>query len=121
MDALDNYSLQTQGNSGSLSMMRGLDDMKLRLIRAIATIERAEPFEIEVPTEATLRANLIAAIHGALQAAGLPISLSSKGGAESLTRFEALLLSLGVERGNSDQAFAMRVRRAISKVGEPTP
>lgn len=121
MDALDNYSLQTHGHSGSLQMINDLNDIKLRLIRAMTMIERAEPFEFEVPTEATLRGNLIAAVYGALKEAGVPVTLSSKGAMGSLTRFEALLLALGIERGNSDQAFAMRVRRAVSEIGDPTP
>lgn len=121
MDALDNYSLQTQGHSGSLAIMRDLNDMKLRLVRAIAMIERAEAYEIEVPKEGTLRASLISAIHAALKDADLPVTLSSKGDMESLTRFEGLLLALGIERGNSARAFAMRVRRAVTGMGEPTP
>lgn len=117
MDALDNYSLQTRGHSGLLEVMRELNEMKLRLVRAMTMIERAEPYEIEVPTEATLRANLIEAVHCALQDAGIEATLSSKGAIDSLTPFEAMLLKLGIERGNSNRAFAMRVRRAVTKVG----
>ena len=121
IDARDNYSLQTHGHSGSLAMKRDLEDMKLRLIRAMATIERAEPLELEVPTEATLRASLIAEIYGALQGCGILVTLSSKGAQESLTRFEELLLALGIERGNSNRAFTMRVRRAVAGLGKPKP
>ncbi len=117
MDALDNYSLQTHGYSGLLEVMRDLNDMKVRLVRAMTMIERAEPFEIEVPTEATLMSNLISTIYGAMLEADLPVTLSSKGSVNGITRFETTLLALGIKRGNSERAFAMRVRRAVSRVG----
>jgi hypothetical protein len=121
MGALDNYSLQTHGHSGSLQMIRDLDDMKLRLIRAMALIERAEPFVIEVPTEATLRANLIAAIFRAMKEAGLPVTLSSKDAPGGLTRFESFLVKLGIDQGQSERAFAMKVRRAVTGLGDGAP
>lgn len=121
MDALDNYSLQTNGHSGSLQTIRDLEDMKLRLIRAMTLIGRAKPFDIEVPTEATLRANLIASLYHTMRDAGLPVTMSSKEAASGLTRFEGLLVKLGVDQGQSERAFAMRVWRAVTEVGEPSP
>jgi hypothetical protein len=117
MDALDNYSMQERGHSGLLEVMRELNDMKIRLVRAMTMIERAKPYEIEVPTEATQRSNLIAAIHRAILDAGLPATLSSKGEIPRLTPFEEMLKALGIERGNSDPAFAMKVRRAVKNLG----
>jgi hypothetical protein len=115
MDALDNYSLQTRGHSGLLEVIRDLNEMKVRLIRAMTMIERAEPLEVEVPTAATLRDSLILAIYDALQESDLQVTLSSKESVGSLTPFERLLLSLGINRGQSDQAFAMMVRRAVQQ------
>jgi hypothetical protein len=117
MDALDNYSLQQHGHSGSLEVIRALNDAKQTLIRAMTMIERAEPHEIEVPTEATLKADLIRSIYDAVTKAGLAATLSSNGAASGLTRFESFLLSLGIKRGNSDRAFAKAVRRAVPKLG----
>ena len=91
--------------------------MKSQLIRIMTFIERAECFQIEVPTEATLKADLIQEVYGAVTQSGLPATLSSNGAARGLTRFEAFLLALGIERGNSEQAFAKVVRRALTKVG----
>ena len=116
-DALENYSLQTRGHSGGLENLRHLEAMRSQLIRIMTFIERAECFQIEVPTEATLKADLIQEIYGAVTQSGLPATLSSNGAARGLTRFEAFLLALGIERGNSEQAFAKVVRRALTKVG----
>ena len=121
MDALDNYSLQARGHSDSLQMIRDLDGIKLQLSRAMTMIERAEPIELEVPTEATLRANLIATVHDAFKEAGLPVTLSSKDATGGLTRFESLLVKMGIDLGQSERAFAMRVRRAVTGMGETAP
>ena len=121
VEASDNYCLQTFGHSalGRFNAERNLDEAYAKLFDALVVLERANPREIETPSQAEARRILLREIREALAEAGLDASISDGRGlpedaAEAdLTPFEQLLSAFGAHDAETPASFAKWVRRAL--------
>jgi hypothetical protein len=123
-EASDNYSLQTRGYSAGTDMQarRMVDDACRALLRALVIIERAEPIEVETPTAATARDDLLRDSAAALAADGIEVAASDgwrldglgrPARLSDLTAFEKLVAALGIGDEKRPAAFAAWVRGAL--------
>lgn len=121
LQASDNYCIQTFGHSalGRLNAERNLNEAYSKLFDALIVIERAEPEEIETPSEAESRRILVREIREALADADLDVSVSDGRGlpedaAEAdLTPFEQLVSAFGAHDAETPASFAKWMRRAL--------
>jgi hypothetical protein len=133
-EASENYALANLGYSAGseVNADRMLREAYRKVLDALVIIERAEPMEIEVPTEATARAVLVRDIRDALQrqgiearaSTGFALDIPDRGPRLSdLTPFEQLLDALGIGDKMTVGAFSAFVRSALSgkKGGQVSP
>lgn len=120
-EASDNYCLQTFGHSalGRFNAERNLNEAHAKLLDALIVLERAEPQEIETPSEAESRRLLVREMREALAEAGLDVSVSDGRGlpedaAEAdLTPFEQLVSAFGAHDAETPASFSKWMRRAL--------
>lgn len=121
-EASENYCQAEFGYSFSseVSADRLLNEAYRKIFDAIVIIERAEPIEVEVPTNASARAILAIAIRDALSEDGIKTQLSDRrtlpddASEADLTPFEQLLSALGVHEGETPTAVARWIHRAVT-------
>lgn len=123
-EASENYSLQTYGVSAGSgrSAKRLLDEAFRATLAALVIIERAEPREIEIPTEARSRDMLVQDVFRALHDAGLDPRASYGATLDQLERvtladltpFEKLIAEFQLGDEKKPAAFAAFVRSAIA-------
>lgn len=124
-EASENYSMATHGSSHGLDLSadRMLREAYKKILDALIIIERAEPMEIEVPTEANARATLVRAIAGALVQDGIEARASTGFALDipdraprlsDLTPFEQFLDALGIGEEMTVGAFSAFVRSALA-------
>jgi hypothetical protein len=121
-EASANYSLQTHGYSLIGEVRKKLDEAFLLMVDALTIVERAEPIEIELPTEAAARDILVRDIFGALRAAGIEARASYGAALDQLERvtltdlapFEKLIAALQVGDEKRPAAFSAFVRAALA-------
>lgn len=121
-EASENYSLISFNASfgPEVNADQILREAYRKILDALVIIERAEPMEIDVPTDANARARLAREIKGALAQDGIALNLSDRralpeDAAEAdLTPFEQLLSALGVHDGETPSAVARWIHRAVT-------
>lgn len=123
-EASENYSKQTFGESSPIerNARLKLDNAYQETLGALAIVERAIPLEIELPTEATARSELVRAIWQAFIETGIDAKASTGFSLEGivgtirlsdLTRFERLLIEFQIGDDRKPAAFSAFVRSAI--------
>jgi|GEM_PF-5446857 hypothetical protein len=130
-EASENYSLANRGYSHGtdVSADRMLREAFRLILDALVIVERAEPMEIEVPTEANARATLVRDIASALAESGIEARASMGRALEGLedneglprdallselTPFEQLLDVLGIGEEMKNTSLSAFVRSALS-------
>ena len=118
-EASENHCLTSRGHSYTpeYSASAPLDDAYIKLIHAIAIIERAEPIEYDTLTDAEARRELTCDIAAALPADVSRVSdgrvLCDEASEADLTPFEQLISCLGIHEGARPSATAAWVRKAL--------
>jgi hypothetical protein len=130
-EATSNYFLQQYGRSGGGEIIKKLGEAHSAVLGAFVAVERADPQEIEVPSDASLRQALALEIKLAIERGGGVVTLSDgraldclpEGAAESdLTPFERLISAIGIHEAETPAALARWVRRAMGQNrGDLTP
>lgn len=121
-EASDNYSIQTFGQSymGSVNAQRLVDEAFGNLLDALIIVGRAEPMEIETPTEAEAQRILVRQLRDALSEQEMDVSVSDgrelpdKPSEADLTPFEQLVSAFGVHDGETPAAVSRWLRRALA-------
>lgn len=121
-----NYRLAEYERTGSMpppfDLNRRLDSVAQELLGILAVIERAEPFPVEVPSEAESRRMLARDVfetlkpHGASLSNGWEIANRAPGHAD-LSGFERLVEALEIHQGDTPAATARWVRAALGENG----
>lgn len=121
-EASENHSIQQFGHSAhpSACALDLLTDAYRKLISAVAIVERAEPLEIEVPTEAEARKTLVSSIFEVLKPGGAAITngrsieVLDECSFSMLTGFEQLIYELEIHEAKRPETFARWVRSAVT-------
>jgi hypothetical protein len=134
-EASENYSLQKSNASYSdaTDADRMLRDAHRLILDALVIVERAEPMEIELPTEANARAKLVRDVASALAKSEIEARASNgrnldaitdrKARLSDLTPFEQLIDALGIGEEMTVASFSAFVRSALhgEKGGQASP
>ena len=123
-EASENYSLQQHGYSAAPEAEARMlvEDACRKLLLALVIVERAEPREIETPTAATARDDLVRALAAALEADGVDVEtspgwhldgLGRSARLSDLTAFERLVAALGIGDDKKPAAFSAWVRGTL--------
>ena len=123
-EASENYFLRHYGYSAppESEPVRLIEDACRKLLHALVIVERAEPIEVETPTAATARDDLLRTLAAALADDGIQIETSPGWHLDvlgrpvklsDLTAFERLVAALGIGDEKKPAAFAAWVRGTI--------
>lgn len=121
-EASENHSLQTRGHSGIHRARKLVDDAFMSTLNALIIVDRAEPIEIEVPTEATSREIFVRDVWDILRSAEIEVRASYGAKLDQLervtladlTNFERLIAEFQIGDEKKPAAFSAFVRGALA-------